>query len=95
MVFLRRKVARDGKQLLYARGSELWILIFPELKSRLFLKSPSIVMGAQFSPNGKWVAYASNETSRWEIYVTAFLPVVGRERNESKESNSPGCLPLD
>src|SRR5262249_50314931 len=26
----------------------------------------------QFSPDGKWVAYASNETEKWEIYVASF-----------------------
>jgi len=27
---------------------------------------------AQFSPDGKWFAYASNETGSWEIYVSPF-----------------------
>jgi Tol biopolymer transport system component len=27
---------------------------------------------AQFSPDGKWIAYASTESGRWEIYVQAF-----------------------
>lgn len=29
-------------------------------------------MHGQFSPNGRWVAYASNETGRYEIYVRPF-----------------------
>ena len=28
--------------------------------------------GAQFSPDGKWIAYESNETGRFEIYLRAF-----------------------
>jgi serine/threonine protein kinase len=28
--------------------------------------------GAQFSPDGKWIAYQSNESGRYEIYIQAF-----------------------
>src|SRR4030095_10291696 len=28
--------------------------------------------GAQFSPDGKWIAYESNETGRFEIYLKPF-----------------------
>jgi Tol biopolymer transport system component len=28
----------------------------------------------QFSPDGKWIAYASNETGRYEVYVQGFAP---------------------
>jgi len=29
-------------------------------------------MWAQFSPDGRWIAYQSNETGRFEIYVRPF-----------------------
>ena len=32
----------------------------------------------QISPNGKWVAYASDESGNWEIYVTTFPGAVGK-----------------
>jgi Tol biopolymer transport system component len=32
----------------------------------------------QISPDGKWVAYASNESGDWEIYVTTFPSAVGK-----------------
>lgn len=38
----------------------------------MFLKAASVVRNGQFSPDGRWVAYASNETGKWEIYVTSF-----------------------
>jgi eukaryotic-like serine/threonine-protein kinase len=63
---------RDGKYILYTRGPDLWFATLPELKSSLFLKAPSTFKHGQFSPDGKWVAYASNETGKWEIYVTSF-----------------------
>ena len=68
----------DGKYILYTRGTDLWFLTLPELKSRLFLKAVSIVRNGQFSPDGKWVAYASNETGKWEIYVTSFPDARGK-----------------
>jgi hypothetical protein len=64
--------SRDGKYILYARHTDLWFLNLPDLKKSLFLKAPSVLRNGQFSPDGKWVAYASNETGKWEIYVTSF-----------------------
>jgi Tol biopolymer transport system component/tRNA A-37 threonylcarbamoyl transferase component Bud32 len=64
--------SRDGKYIVYNRGTDLWFVTLPELKSSLFLKAPSVLRNGQFSPDGKWVAYASNETGKWEIYVTSF-----------------------
>jgi len=30
------------------------------------------VRNAQFSPDGRWVAYATNETGTWEVFVSPF-----------------------
>jgi eukaryotic-like serine/threonine-protein kinase len=70
--------SRDGKYILYTRGTNLWFLTFPELKSQLFLKSPSAMKNGQFSPDGKWAAYASNESGKWEIYVSSFPDTHGK-----------------
>jgi len=35
-------------------------------------------MSGQISPDGKWVAYASNESGDWEIYVTTFPTAAGK-----------------
>jgi eukaryotic-like serine/threonine-protein kinase len=64
--------SRDGRYIVYTRGADLWSMTIPELKTSLFLKAPSVFRNAQFSPDGKWVAYASNETGKWQIYVTSF-----------------------
>jgi eukaryotic-like serine/threonine-protein kinase len=70
--------SRDGKYILYTRGTELWFLTYPELRSQLFLKGPSALKNGQFSPDGKRVAYASNESGKWEIYVTSFPGAHGK-----------------
>ena len=70
--------SRDGKYILYAQGKDLWLVTVPDLKRSLFLKAPSALRNGQFSPDGKWVAYASNESGKWEIYVTAFPDARGQ-----------------
>ena len=37
-----------------------------------FLQTPFSEFGAQFSPDEKWVAYASAESGRYEVYVRSF-----------------------
>ena len=64
--------SRNGKYILYTGGNNLLFMTVPELKSSLFLKAASVLRNGQFSPDGKWVAYASNESGKWEIYVTSF-----------------------
>ncbi|MBZ5641101.1 MAG: serine/threonine-protein kinase, partial [Acidobacteriia bacterium] len=74
--------SRDGKYVLYIQGRDvwwdLWYLSLPELKSSLFLKTSATIRNGQFSPDAKWVAYASNETGKWEIYVTSFPQARGK-----------------
>ena len=43
-----------------------------------FLPKDSSKTNAQISPDGKWVAYASNESGDWEIYVTTFPSAAGK-----------------
>jgi eukaryotic-like serine/threonine-protein kinase len=70
--------SNDGKYILYTRDTDLWFVVLPELKSSLLLKAPSVLRNGQFSRDGKWVAYASNETGKWEIYVTSFPEARGK-----------------
>jgi serine/threonine-protein kinase len=37
-----------------------------------FLASPAVEANAMFSPDGKWIAYQSNESGRFEVYVRPF-----------------------
>jgi len=70
--------SRDGQFILYqavdaTTNLELWVL--PTGGSRKpipFIKTTFGVSHGQFSPDGRWVAYASNESGKWEIYVAAF-----------------------
>jgi eukaryotic-like serine/threonine-protein kinase len=42
------------------------------------LNSKANESNGQISPDGKWVAYASDETGVWEIYVTSFPGTAGK-----------------
>jgi serine/threonine protein kinase/Tol biopolymer transport system component len=81
--------SRDGKFILDSRGADLWLVTLPEFKSSIFLKAPSVIRNGQFSPDGKWVAYASNESGRWEIYVTSFPDARGRWQVSSGGGEQP------
>ena len=37
-----------------------------------FVKTPAVELEPMFSPDGRWIAYASNESGRFEVYVRAF-----------------------
>ena len=41
-------------------------------KAQPFLRTPFIEGGATFSPDGRWLAYVSNESGRPEIYVQPY-----------------------
>lgn len=75
--------SRDGKYLLYERNGgtrtkvDLWILpMTGEAKPVPYLETQFEEAHAQFSPDGRWVAYASNESGRPEVYIQSF-PIGG------------------
>jgi serine/threonine protein kinase len=70
--------SRNGKYVLYERGPDLWYVSLPEETPTLFLKASSTLRSGRFSPDGRWVAYASTETGRWETYVTSFPEAHGK-----------------
>jgi eukaryotic-like serine/threonine-protein kinase len=64
--------SRDGKFLLVRNERELWYLSVSDWQARPLLKSQYLIRNAQFSPDAKFVAYASSETGNWEVYVSPF-----------------------
>jgi Tol biopolymer transport system component len=64
------------------RGSgELWVLpLVGERKPFPVVQKASGVSPGRFSPDGRWIAYASTETGRPEIYVTPFPGPGGKWR---------------
>jgi Tol biopolymer transport system component len=68
----------DGRFILYrvidAKSNiEIWAVpVAGDRKAIPFLKSAFGFGHGQFSTDGRWVAYDSNESGRWEIYVAPF-----------------------
>jgi eukaryotic-like serine/threonine-protein kinase len=67
--------SRDG-WLVYNRlsntGWDIWAFNFSQRKSRPIVEAPSNQLQARLSPDGRWLAYASNESGVWEVYVQPF-----------------------
>jgi hypothetical protein len=52
---------------------DLWVLPMTEdPKPFPYIESPFEEAHAQFSPDGRWIAYASNESGRPEVYIQSF-----------------------
>jgi eukaryotic-like serine/threonine-protein kinase len=73
----------DDKQVLcsfqtLARSSDLGLVSLGDGKFTPLLSSTASETNGQISPNGKWMAYASNETGDWEVYVTTFPAAAGK-----------------
>jgi len=72
--------SRDGRFLLYTAldpktKADLWVLpLQGDQKPFPFLRTEFNEGGGQFSPDGRWIAYASDESGRSEIYVRPFAP---------------------
>jgi Tol biopolymer transport system component len=68
----------DGRFVLYARGTtpqtnDLWVLpLFGDRKPFPLVQAPFANMAARFSPDGPWVAYSSDESGRFQVYVVPF-----------------------
>ncbi|HEV8486662.1 MAG TPA: hypothetical protein VGV87_24160, partial [Blastocatellia bacterium] len=76
--------SRDGRFIIYGvidpkTSWDLWVLPLDGDRTPIpFLQTDADERQAQFSPNGKWVAYASIESGRTEVYVRPFPAAAGK-----------------
>jgi serine/threonine protein kinase/Tol biopolymer transport system component len=73
----------DGRFVLYTRtgsstGNDVWALPLAGDDRKPFpvLQTTADERAAEFSPDGRWIAYESNESGRFEIYIRSF-PAAG------------------
>jgi Tol biopolymer transport system component len=73
--------SRDGKYLLYSRGTsfgndaEVWALPFEGDRKPIPIVhhgANSFADAGRLSPDGRWLAYSSNESGQPEVYVVPF-----------------------
>ncbi len=68
----------DGKSLVFNQidpqsNLDLWILpLDGDRKPTLYLRTPFSELFGAISPDGRWLAYSSDESGRFEIYVDSF-----------------------
>lgn len=74
----------DGRRLAFHRlssetGFDLWTVPVERRSDGFHAGTPALFYGSRvfdtyptFSPDGRWIAYASNESGVWEVYVRAF-----------------------
>jgi Tol biopolymer transport system component len=73
--------------------SELWTLRMDDRRMEPFLKNPAPGIRLQcpeFSPDGRWIAYVSNESGQNEVWVRAYP----KGREQYKISAGRGSAPI-
>jgi Tol biopolymer transport system component len=79
--------SKDGAYIAFytidaASGRDLWAMALDKLKKKdepfLILKTSANEAMPQISPDGKWVAYQSDASNQWEVYIQPFPRGEGR-----------------
>jgi len=69
-------------------GFDIWVLpLFGDRKPFPYLRTVFDEVPDRISPNGQWLAYESDETKRWEVYVDSF-PTPGSKHQVSANGGS-------
>jgi Tol biopolymer transport system component len=72
-------------------GTQLWLLpTTGEAKPALYLESPAQIMHANFSPDGSLLAYTSNESGKYEVWVETVPRSDKKEQVSVAGDTSPG-----
>ena len=70
-------------------GYDLWVLRMSDRKAQLFLRT-SFTQGApRFSPDGRWLAYVSNESGRYEVYAQPYPGPGGKWQISTEGGTEP------
>jgi serine/threonine protein kinase/Tol biopolymer transport system component len=92
-------VSFDGTKVLYDEqdpktGYDLWVLsLSKEPKATQFLGSGYTEYKATFSPDMHWIAYASNQSGQFEVYVRDFPSSGGQWQVSRSGGNRPRWRP--
>ena len=88
MPLVPSSIAPDGRTLAYVEivtndNADIWVLpLGGDRRPIPFVKTPYNEFGSEFSPDGRFLAYVSNESGRFEVYVRPF-PGPGPKRQVS------------
>ena len=82
----------DGRFLAFSKESpnDIWVLpLNGDREPEPFATTGAAELQAAFSPNGRWIAYASDESGQWEVYVRPYPPAPGEWRISSDGGRQP------
>jgi hypothetical protein len=79
----------DGQRFVTAKDGDIWLATLDGSKPTLkrVTDTPHREMHPEFSPDGRWLAYSSDESGRWEVYVQPW-PGPGPRQQVSVEGGS-------
>jgi len=89
-------ITPDGRFLTFDSGGVILMLPLAQgdAASREpieFLREEYFASGGLFSPDGRTIAYLSNETDRGEVYVQPFDPVSGKPVGQKRQMTTDGA----
>jgi Tol biopolymer transport system component len=84
----------NGAEFVYTRidgaaSFDLWIAQAGDGSARPLLATPANEMQARISPDGKWIAYASDESGALEVYVQRYPELGEKQRVSSGGGGQP------
>jgi serine/threonine-protein kinase len=87
----------DGKSLVYIEvapetGTDILMLSIVDKTPRPLLRTTAIETTPAVSPDGRWLAYASNESGAEEVYVRAFGQTGGKLQISTAGGRDPAWL---
>jgi eukaryotic-like serine/threonine-protein kinase len=71
------------------KENEIWVLRLNDRKTQPFLQTQSNAYVLRFSPDGHWLAYVSNESERFEVYVQPYPGPGGRWQISTEGGREP------
>ncbi len=84
-------ISPDGKLAVFSQKGDIWILSLDEQRiPRPFTQSRAIEFDPRLSPDGRWLAYESNESGGSEIYVVPFPKQNGKWQVSTGGGFAPG-----
>jgi hypothetical protein len=84
----------DGQQMAFIEsnpttGYDIWVMRMSDRKAQPFIRTPFNESCPQFSPDGHWMAYVSNESAHNEIYVQSYPGPGGKWQISTEGGTEP------
>jgi eukaryotic-like serine/threonine-protein kinase len=93
-----RSWSSDGQLLAFdelnaTTGYDIWVLRLRDRKAQPFLRTPFTEDAPHFSPDGRWLAYVSDESGGAEVYVQPYPGPGGKWRISTDGGGTPQWNP--